>query len=209
MAPAEEEALVLGDPEKWSSIECMMWLKHHGFKEFTDIFYSNGFEGWHLVNLTYDSFAGVKTLTPARINALLAAIEELKQVGSWTVPTEKEAPPAHVPAQPTQPTIPEEVSAPPPSIAAVGRLNSTGSAGSHGSGPRSGSFSQQRTPSSLNPRSGSMSGFALPDTPDVELARMQYFLTQEITREDSIVLLHNGNGPDGEYLIRSSRRKKG
>lgn len=222
VVPVEEEVMVLREPEKWSSIECMMWLKHNGFKEFTDIFYSNGFEGWHLVNLSFDSFAGVRTLTPARITALLEAITALKAAGSWTVPSEKDEAVASAAAEssplpvslPTLPAPDSSAAMSPPSIGAVGRLNSAGSSGSHGSGPRSGSFTQARSASSLSGTGpagarGSVSGYALPDTPDVERARLKYFLTQELSREDSIMLLHNGSGPDGEYLIRQSRRKAG
>lgn len=219
--PVEEEPLVLGAPDSWSSVECMMWLKHNGFKEFTDIFYNNGFEGWHLVNVTFDSFSSLRSLSHTRIYDLLDAVAALKAAGGWTVPRNEPKEPA-----PSSEPLPDGAVSTAPPIGAIGRLSSIGSAGSAGSsgissaatsggvGPRVGSVSRPAgatlgVGTTLGARASSMSGAALPDTAEVEAARLKYYLTLDLSREDSNKLLHDGAAADGEYLVRLSKRTPG
>lgn len=40
-------------PENWGAIDCIEWLTHHGFMDFRETFYNNGFEGIKI--LEYES----------------------------------------------------------------------------------------------------------------------------------------------------------
>eukprot|EP00051_Salpingoeca_urceolata_P030074 m.8041 g.8041 ORF g.8041 m.8041 type:complete len:1480 (+) comp3107_c0_seq1:327-4766(+) len=77
---------VLVHPRTWSSIEVLSWLKYHGFKDFVETFYNNGFEGKHLVALTVGSFSGMRKYTTDRVIELIGAIQVLKRDGGWVRP---------------------------------------------------------------------------------------------------------------------------
>ena len=81
--PSKDELVA---PELWSSIECIMWLKHHKFKDFVDVFYNNGFEGSQLVLLSVDSFRSLRNISPERCQELIDAIDVLKGNGGWLPP---------------------------------------------------------------------------------------------------------------------------
>lgn len=259
-----------------------MWLRHGGFKEFQDIFYNNGFEGWHLVNLSFDSFGGIRTLKPERINALLDAITGLKEAGSWTVPRDKPEKPAELPPPelvPELPPVPPPVvdTAPPPpplgpqrqasimrgslppvpsaatppptgpmrqgsimreSLPPLPTATPPSAATPPPTGPqRQGSIMRESLPpvpsAAVSPSTGWSSmpsapatllrgaslsplpptsptgDVKLPDTQDVEDARLAHYVTQELTRDESVVHLGGGTGPNGQYLIRKSTRSPG
>eukprot|EP00039_Didymoeca_costata_P010570 m.142638 g.142638 ORF g.142638 m.142638 type:complete len:417 (-) comp14883_c0_seq3:2537-3787(-) len=85
-AALRPEPTFVNKPESWTAVDCQDWLTHHGFKDFRETFYTNGFEGVHLVNLTVESFAGVKLHDVGRIRELVAAIAILKRDGGWMRP---------------------------------------------------------------------------------------------------------------------------
>jgi hypothetical protein len=89
-------------PDRWSSIECIMWLKAHKFKDFTDIFYNNGFEGAQLVLLSVDSFKSLRNITAARCQELIDAIDVVRIADGWTPP---DIAPEYFPVKPLPPDL--------------------------------------------------------------------------------------------------------
>ncbi len=69
-------------PSQWTPIQVMTWLKFHGFKDFVDTFYSNGFDGSHLVAMQVESFGGIRNLTKERCRELIGAISRLVDRGA-------------------------------------------------------------------------------------------------------------------------------
>ena len=272
-------------PREWIGIEVITWLKHHGFKDFIDTFYSNGFEGAQLVQLQVESFAGIRALSRERCQELITAIAALKRQGWWLPPldetdeddaglSEQAASPPLLPGMVPGPSEPAAaVAAPPPprvpsagasragepvcevcqlfpaSVRCDGLCNksicagcsdylhnglpdvsrqrhrlssisasSSAAAGSArvagGAGSTATLFSKPK-PAPAPPASTAASGtrtvamaYALEgDTEEIETARMQYFLSQRLGRDDAAKLLHNGNCANGEYLVRKSTRE--
>lgn len=54
-------------PSQWPFNDCVKWLRHHGFKDFVDTFYNNGFEGRHLVALQVRRERGTERHTKMRV----------------------------------------------------------------------------------------------------------------------------------------------
>jgi hypothetical protein len=214
--PARDE---MKPPLEWLFSECVVWLKFHGFNEFVDTFYNNGFEGRHLVALQVESFAGMKSHPPARCKQLIDAIRQLKRAGGWKAPAEDEPPaqggeesfgfdslpPVSPPSLPSsaRPALAARSAsgsavASPPDLGA--KKSSVSSLG--GAGASSATLMRGRTNST-----SSGSGSRLPDTSEVESARMKHFLAQNMSREDCFRLLQNGD--DGEYIMRKSQTAPG
>ncbi|EDQ88459.1 uncharacterized protein MONBRDRAFT_37412 [Monosiga brevicollis MX1] len=172
---AANEAKRLRHPREWSFNECVKWLKFHGFADFVDTFYNNGFEGSHLVLLQAQSFAGMRTHTPERVRELIDKIAELKAAGAWTPPSEEEGDLTLAPLEEEAPPI--EL---PPVLPLTTDLNPT----------------VEASVSNMDPEA-------------LDMARVQYFLTQELGRERSELMLNHGKVADGMFLIRESKTRAG
>ena len=100
--PFNDASGAIKPPDRWSSIECIMWLKGLKFKDFVDIFYNNGFEGAQLVLLSVDSFKSLRNITPARCQELIDAIDAMRDAGGWHPP---EITPEYFPVKPLPPAL--------------------------------------------------------------------------------------------------------
>eukprot|EP00042_Codosiga_hollandica_P058384 m.879168 g.879168 ORF g.879168 m.879168 type:complete len:1515 (-) comp59842_c0_seq1:179-4723(-) len=198
--------------EQWSSIECIMWLKHAGFKDFVDTFYSNGFEGAQLVLLSVESFGGMRAHPAARCAELIAAIDQLKDNGGWD-PLNPDAPPRNPLAaskassiQTTSKSTTVKCDVCRAKLAALscpegcaGRLFCTDCF----------SFIHQ-TMGLIERQSHNAQYLGVDptlDPPFMEKLRTEHTLSLTLTREDSVAVLQGqGPGDEGEYLLRRSQK---
>eukprot|EP00050_Salpingoeca_kvevrii_P007631 m.297478 g.297478 ORF g.297478 m.297478 type:complete len:803 (-) comp13619_c0_seq1:241-2649(-) len=221
---AEEEAAAAREeekipPKKWTSIECITWLRHNGFQDFQDTFYNNGFEGRHLVALSVESFGGTKAHTPDRCRELVAAIRQLKAVGYWIPPKKETEEESSASVTPAIPPIGVPLSQAPPALPPVNK--SMRRRVSDGPRPRLASDTGSRGRKNSNAsshrdqRAGSDASSVAPTSSSgvademMENARINYLLSLDLNRETSERLLRNGRTDDGTYLVRKSQSASG
>ena len=217
MPEPEPEPERIIPPAEWTSVECFRWLKYHGFKEFVDVFYNNGFEGAQLVLVTVESFAAMRNIPRSRSAELIAAISKLKKAGGWVEPKEGDTPPSNAQEQ-AQSAIEGSAKYPLEKNQKCDVCRSQRAILLCLEGCEGRTFCQSCwtfVHNVLDPAQRAKHvAQSLEDPNDVDNAnierlRCEYTLSIELDRDETTSILMNASGDDGEYIIRKSSRSPG
>ena len=211
----EPERLI--PPAEWTSVECFRWLKYHGFKEFVDVFYNNGFEGAQLVLVTVESFAAMRNIPRSRSADLIAAISKLKKAGGWIEPKDGDQPSSNA-QESAQSGIEGTAKYPLEKNQTCDVCRSQRAILLCLEGCEGRPFCQSCwtfVHNVLDPVQRARHVVqSLEDPNDVDNANMErlrceYTLSIELDRDETTKILMNASGDDGEYIIRKSSRSPG